>query len=244
MQRFPQQPPYGTVVFDCDSTLSSIEGVEYLAGAHLQEVEALTQRAMDGLVPVEAVFGARLELVQPSAAEVDRAGRAYVETAVPHGPELCAGLRALGKQVWILSGGLRPAVLHLARVLGIDEQDVYAVGVEFDAQGQYAGFDTESPMARSGGKLEMLQRLSPRAAEPIALVGDGITDLEAAPACGRFIAFGGVERREAVLEAADARCEAPDLAALLGLLTTAAEREELSSLTGHEPLLRAAASFL
>ena len=31
MQRTPTPPPYGTIVFDCDSTLSTIEGIEFLA---------------------------------------------------------------------------------------------------------------------------------------------------------------------------------------------------------------------
>lgn len=239
MQRTPTPPPYGTIVFDCDSTLSTIEGIEYLARDHQEQIQALTRRAMDGELPLEEVFGARLELVRPSAEDLERAGQAYVETALPHGPDLCAALLALGKQVWILSGGLRPAVLHLARALGLDETDVHAVGVRFDAAGEYAGFDNDSPLARSGGKLDLLLSLARADTGPIALVGDGATDLEAAPACARFVAFGGVERREEVFAGADACCEVPDLAALLPFLTSAEERGQLSSLPAHAGLLEA-----
>ncbi|HIF40495.1 MAG TPA: haloacid dehalogenase [Planctomycetes bacterium] len=242
MQRTPTPPPYGTIVFDCDSTLSTIEGIEFLARDHKEQIQALTRRAMDGELPLEEVFGARLDLVRPSAKDLDRAGQAYVETALPHGSELCAALLALGKQVWILSGGLRPAVLHLARALGVADTDVHAVGVRFDAAGEYAGFDTDSPLARSGGKLDLLRSLARADTGPIALVGDGATDLEAAPACARFVAFGGAERREQVFAEADACCEIPDLAALLPLLTSAAERDELSSLPAHAALLEASSA--
>ena len=239
MQRTPTPPPYGTIVFDCDSTLSTIEGIEFLARDHQEQIQALTRRAMDGELPLEEVFGARLELVRPSAADLERAGQAYVETALPHGPELCTALRTLGKKVWVLSGGLRPAVLHMARALGIDDTDVHAVGVRFDAAGGYAGFDTDSPLARSGGKLDLLRSLARDDTGPIALVGDGATDLEAAPACARFVAFGGVERRDEVFAGADTCCAIPDLAALLPLLTSAAERDQLSSLPAHAGLLEA-----
>jgi phosphoserine phosphatase len=242
VQRTPTPPPYGTIVFDCDSTLSTIEGIEYLARDHQEQIQTLTRRAMDGELPLEEVFGARLKLVRPSAQDLERAGQAYVETALPHGPELCAALRALGKQVWILSGGLRPAVLHLARTLGIGEADVHAVGVRFDDAGEYCGFDVDSPLARSGGKLERLRSLVRADTGPIALVGDGATDLEAAPACALFVAFGGVVRREEVFAGADARCEIPDLAALLPLLTSAAERDQLSSLPAHTGLLEASSA--
>ena len=56
-------PPYGTVVFDCDSTLSAIEGVDELAGEKRDEVEALTRRAMNGELSLDQVYGERLDLI-------------------------------------------------------------------------------------------------------------------------------------------------------------------------------------
>ena len=41
-----QGPPYRTVVFDCDSTLSAIEGIEALASARRDEIRALTERGI------------------------------------------------------------------------------------------------------------------------------------------------------------------------------------------------------
>ena len=53
---------------------------------------------------------------------------------------------------------------------------------------------------------------------PIAWIGDGITDLEAAPECARFIAFGGIERRDLVFQLAiHSTCER-DLSLLAPLL--------------------------
>ena len=109
-----------------------------------------------------------------------------------------------------------------------------------DDQGAYTGFDADSPLARAGGKLEVLTALAASPDARLALVGDGATDLEAAPACSRFVAFGGVARREAVFAGADVTCDVLDMAALLPLLVSDEELARLSESDLHRPLCRAA----
>ncbi|MBM3987521.1 MAG: HAD-IB family phosphatase [Planctomycetes bacterium] len=234
-------PPYGTLVFDCDSTLASIEGIDELAGERKQEIAALTERAMAGEVPLEAVFRRRLLLLEPTRDQVAALGRQYVAHALPHARELVRALQALGKRVCILSGGLRQAVFALSDALGIDSGDVFAVDIFHGRDGSYAGFDEDSPLARSGGKLELLRQLAREDRRGgLALVGDGATDLEAAPAARRFVAFGGVARRKEVFARAVVTCDTPDLAALLPLLVATDEIDTLARDPSHHLLLRAA----
>ena len=69
-------PPYGTIVFDCDSTLSAMEGIEVLASAaHAAEIARLTAAAMNGTIPIDEVFGRRLDLIRPTQHDVERIGR-------------------------------------------------------------------------------------------------------------------------------------------------------------------------
>lgn len=221
------EPPYATVVFDCDSTLSEIEGIEELIGEH-PEVIRLTKAAMDGTLPLEEVYGRRLELVRPTRSDLERVGQLYIETAVEGAAELVEDLRALGKRVLIVSGGLLPAVRDLARALGVPAEDAHAVGVHFDERGGYAGFEEDSPLARRGGKPDLLARLIAEGLPtPIALVGDGATDLEAAPLCARFVAFTGIEHRDAVVAGADAVCDEASFDALRPLLLTEQEQDGL-----------------
>jgi phosphoserine phosphatase len=236
-------PPYGTVVFDCDSTLSSIEGVDELGaitGVGREAIAALTERAMAGAIPLEKVYGERLELLKPDRAAVEELGRRYVQTALPHARELTQALLALGKRVFIMSGGLTQAVQALAEHIGLPPDQVLAVEAFHDRAGRYRGFDELSPLTRSQGKLELLREIA-RADRGggVAFVGDGATDLEAAPAARRFIAYAGVVRRPAVLERAAVHCDRPDLAALLPLLVTADEAELLTSFHGQVALVRA-----
>lgn len=233
-------PPYGTVVFDCDSTLSCIEGIEELASDHREEVVALTARAMDGELPLESVYGARLDLIRPSRTAVERVADLYLERAVPGAEATVRALLDLGKRVAVVSGGLLPAVEPFARRLGISGNDrVQAVDVEFSVDGEYVDFDRSSPLARAGGKVPVLRAIAGAPdAGAVAFIGDGATDLEAAGEVARFIAFGGVHARPAVLDAARQRCMEPDLTRLLPLLLSEQELDQLAADPRHAPIAR------
>ena len=192
---------FRTVIFDCDSTLSTIEGIEELARDHRAEVEALTEEAMRGAIPLEQVYGRRLELVRPPRGRVVALGQRYVDTLVPDTRETISALLAEGIQVKVISGGLKPAVVAMAKALGIPETDVAAVDVYFGGDGAYADFESASPLAASGGKRRVIEEWN--APRPSLMVGDGATDLEAKPAVDAFVAFAGVVFRPQVVASAD-----------------------------------------
>ena len=208
---------YGSVIFDCDSTLSAIEGIEELAHAHRTEIARLTEEAMRGEIPLEDVYGRRLELVRPTRDQVAALGERYVRTLVTDARETVAALLAESIEVRVLSGGIRQAVVALALALGLTERAVEAVDVHFDENGDYAGFDETSPLTRSGGKRTILEQWLPELPRPVMLVGDGATDLEARPPADTFVAFAGVVERPVVIDAADVVVRAPSLAPIVVL---------------------------
>ncbi len=208
---------FGSVIFDCDSTLSAIEGIDELAHGHREEIARLTEAAMRGEIPLEDVYGRRLELVRPTRDQVEALGERYIRTLVTDARETIAALVAEGIEVRVMSGGIRQAVVPLAIALGLTERAVAAVDVHFSADGEYAGFDRTSPLARSGGKRTVLERWLPQLPRPVMLVGDGVTDLEARPPADRFVAFAGVVERPAVIDAADDVVRTPSLAPVLVL---------------------------
>lgn len=196
------------VLFDCDSTLSAIEGIDELARARGPElyaaVEAMTSEAMNGAIPVESVFGRRLEIIRPGAPEVAAVAARYIETVEP---TAAATLDVLLRRGWtpvIISGGFRNAIQPLARHLGIDR--VEAVELRFDAAtGAYLGYDEAYPTTRSGGKPEVVRRLRHELApDRVVMVGDGVSDLEAKPEVDLFVGFGRYAERARVREEADA----------------------------------------
>jgi phosphoserine phosphatase len=224
--------PFASIWFDCDSTLSTIEGVDELGrrrdASTLRAVEDLTARAMSGELPLAEVYAARLATLAPTRAECEAIGTRYVETLVPDARLVLDALRHLGKTVGIISGGLLPPVAELAAALGVDDDHVFAVPIEFAADGTYRAFDTSCPLARNGGKVELLDA-RPSQERPIAFVGDGMTDLEAAPVVDRFIGFGGVARRRTVEASAQHYALGPSLATVLPFLLTANEQSILQN---------------
>ena len=220
-----QHSGFASVVFDCDSTLARIEGIDELAGEHAEAIRALTEAAMQGAVALEEVYGRRLDVIQPTRPQVAALGRAYVDGLVPDARETVEALLWLGKTVRVVSGGLRPPVEEVARALGLPADAVAAVGIDFAGDGGYAGFERASPLARSGGKETVIRAWTlPR---PALLVGDGATDLEARPAVDTFAAYMGVAFRPAVAAAADFVLREESLAAVLSLAADEADRERL-----------------
>lgn len=202
------------VFFDVDSTLSAIEGIDELASGNA-EIAVLTEAAMNGEIPMNEVYGRRLEIIRPHRSRIDELGRLYVERMIPDAAEVVATLRDAGMEILIVSAGIRQAILPLADRLGIPERAVNAVELEFDAEGNYVDFDRRSPMTRNGGKETVVMNIRSRTKGKAAFVGDGITDLEAKPAVNLFIGFGGVKARERVKAEADVFIEEPRLAPLL-----------------------------
>ena len=222
------------VYFDCDSTLSAIEGIDELGQFADDDVRqrlvALTADAMDGRRALRDVYQQRLELLSPTRAQLDAIAQLYIARRVGDAADVVAALQHLGVEVGIVSGGLLPAVERLADYLGIARERVHAVPIRFDAAGQYAGFDRSSPLSRNDGKREVLAAL-PRSAHPLCFVGDGVTDLEARDAVELFVGFGGVTRREIVEQSAEHYLEGPGLARLLDLVLTP---DQLAALAAHD----------
>jgi phosphoserine phosphatase len=228
--------PFQSVVFDCDSTLVTVEGIDELAGEKMEEIRKLTDLAMEGKIALEEVYGRRLAIIDPSREQVEAIGRRYVESLVEDAADVVAALHWLGKDVRVISGGLRPPVLAAAAHLGIDAEKVAAVDISFDGEGRYLDFERDSPLARSGGKPDVLSKWGlPR---PALLVGDGATDLEGKAAVDLFAAFMGVAYRERVAAGADVVITAPTLAPVLALAAGPEDRARLAASDWGELLQR------
>jgi phosphoserine phosphatase len=205
--------------FDCDSTLSAVEGIDELARMRgpgvFGRVQVMTEGAMSGAIPVEAVFGMRLEIIQPRRDDVDAVGRLYLETVEPSARTAIAGLREAGWTPLIISGGFRQAILPLAAHCGIAR--VEAVDLDFDPAGAYRGYDSAFPTTRSGGKVEILRRLRAELRPSrVVMVGDAVSDLEVRPVADLVVGFGRYVFRERLKREAGAYITS--MAELAGIL--------------------------
>jgi phosphoserine phosphatase len=210
---------YDVICFDCDSTLSKIEGIDELArrAGCFDAMAKLTDLAMNGELPLEAVYGKRLETIKPDKTSIDWVADLYIKEIVDGVTEVFASLSARGKEIYIISGGLRQAILPLSKFLGLPEDHVHAVDIVFNEDGSYRGYNEQSPLARSGGKSEICKQLL-NGKQSLVLIGDGKTDMEAKQPRVTVIGFGGVCDRAVVRELADEFVDDANLTAVLPLL--------------------------
>ncbi len=210
------------VCFDVDSTVSPDEGIDLLAAQAGvgDRVAALTRDAMGGAVPFEDALRARLALIRPSRGLIDACLASHPPRLTPGIADLIAALSARGTHVYFVSGGFTEMIRPLAEVLGVPPARVFANTLRFDPDGRYLGFDEGAFTSRSGGKAAALQHLKDRFGyDPLLMVGDGVTDLEARPPADGFIGYGGVAARERVRAGAD--WFVTDFAELLAALSPA-----------------------
>lgn len=250
---------FDLVFFDCDSTLSAIEGIDELARlkGKAERVGLLTNKAMDGELDLAEVYGKRLRAIKPTLGQLKAVEARYWETVVEDAPELIAALQCLGKSVYIISGGLIDAVRGFGRRLGVAPERIRAVELEYNelsgrwwdyhepqAQQAKTYLDySDGPLTISSGKSKIIRELAGGAPGKRLMIGDGASDLATKPLVDCFVGYGGVVARDAVLAGADIFLQAPSLAPILPL---ASGRRGYFALRGgpHEALYRKGVALL
>jgi phosphoserine phosphatase len=220
--------PFNQVFFDCDSTLTRIEGIDELAtkAGVADQLVPLTTAAMNGELALEEVYSRRLHVIQPTRQDLNWLSQRYQEELVDDAIEVIAKLQQLGKQVHIISGGLRQPIIEMGAVLGIKAENIHAVEISFDDSDHYAGFEQTSTLACNGGKAKVCESLA-KANDRNVLVGDGVTDLEANEVGVIVIGFGGVVRREEVVKRAAVFVDGPGLSDVLEVILTPEEKTKV-----------------
>lgn len=239
----PVWPISDLVIFDCDSTLCTIEGIDELARLSAGEggsteilalnIASLTKRAMEGDIPLEAVYGQRLVTLNPTQAQVQQIAKIYREKVIPDARLLIEALQVLGAQVFIVSGGLIEAVRDFGVWLGVPRENIFAVSMEYDQlagqwwryweqpggqnpRANYLAVES-NPLTGSRGKNRIIARLRAEHPGRVLLVGDGLSDLEASSEVDLFTGFGGAVYRQRVAEESPIYIQTPSLAPLLPL---------------------------
>ncbi|GMS86226.1 hypothetical protein PENTCL1PPCAC_8401, partial [Pristionchus entomophagus] len=122
--------------------------------------------------------------------------------------DLIAALHKRETHVYLVSGGFRSIIVPVADILSIPRERIYANELIYDSHDQYMGFDENEPTSDSGskivGKAGVCGMLKKKYGyKNLVMIGDGATDLEAAPPADTFIGFGGNAIRTAVKDGAD-----------------------------------------
>jgi phosphoserine phosphatase len=225
---------FDLIFFDCDSTLSTIEGIDELAKLKGKEtrVSILTDKAMNGELDLSQVYGKRLKAIRPTLGQLKAVEERYAQTIVEDAAELIACLQFLGKEVFIISGGLVDAVRGFGRKLGVEPDHVRAVELEYNelsgewwrynepqAQHQKTYLEyVEGPLTISSGKPQIINELAKGKVGRRFMMGDGSSDLATKDVVDLFVGYGGVVARDKVKKESDVFVQCVSLAPVLPLV--------------------------
>lgn len=226
-------PHYEHIFFDCDSTLTAVEGIDILADTDekKKEVAALTQAAMDGQLDLDDIYARRLQTINPTHDQIREIRRIYKRNSIEDAAAVINALHEQGHKVYIISGGLAEPVEEFGIYLGVPRRRIRAVNVRYnqlDGSWWQSGNDNhylayqKGALTVSDGKAQIVRELlGEQHGRPAngrsLLIGDGSSDLLAGTAVDLFIGYGGVVVREQVLAQAPAYIHSRSLAPLLAL---------------------------
>lgn len=250
-------PPFEHVFFDCDSTLTTVEGIDVLAETmgKRRRVEVLTQAAMEGAIDLEDVYAKRLRTLRPTHRQVMDIRHSYKRNMVEDAARVVAALQALGHKVYIISGGLAEPVEEFGISLGIPRERIRAVGIAYNELSgpwwerssnddkRYLTY-REGALTLSDGKAQIVGELLGEQRGRSLLIGDGNSDLLAGRAVDLFVGYGGVVARPRVRAGAPVFVECQSLAPLLALAGGPAELRMLKTWPMHYPSLSLKAQYL
>jgi phosphoserine phosphatase len=211
------------VVMDVDSTLIQDEVIDLLAARAgvLDEVSAITDRAMSGDIDFAESLRQRVSLLAGLPAEV------LAETAqrirlTPGARTLCRTLHRLGFRVCLVSGGFGEVITPIAEQLEVDGLRANALEI---VDGRLTGRVVGDIVDREGKRVA-LEGFAREFGIPLArtiAIGDGANDLDMLEAAGLGIAFNA---KPIVQAAADTSVNAPYLDSVLFLLGITREEIE------------------
>ena len=209
---------FKNIIFDVDSTLTKIEGLDEIARRKgmLSRVREITAAGMNGDLPYRVSFQKRwLEIVRPNERDLEWLGEQYIKNLVEDAFKVVIELMSMGLNVFILSHVPEVSINILARSLSLPKENVFAVPIKFSQA---------SVMSVPEAFLEVIEDFKDRVIKavrisgPTVMVGDGMTDYEAGKYADLFIGFGGVVRREKLKALAPIYIEEPRLHSVVDIV--------------------------
>lgn len=202
------------IVFDFDSTISSLEALDVLAdlvadksGDKLlsKKVEEITNLGMAGEIDFRTSLEKRISLLTFTTDDLHDLIPIITRSINSDWKSLFDLLEQNNLTPIVISGGFVDFIAPSLESFGIDKERIFANTFKWDETGTAIGFDTHNPASQAGGKITIAQNVTEKGNKILAVVGDGSTDLAIRQAglAKRFIAFSKYVQRDTVLENAD-----------------------------------------
>lgn len=202
-----------TIIIDFDSTLVTVESLDELARIALQgqknsneiisRIQEITERGMDGRLPINESLTQRLQLLSASKPHIQRVVALLKKKISPSFLKNKDFLKKNKDSIYVLSAGFREYILPITKSLGLRDDHVFANTFTFDSSGKITGLDKSNPLSQVQGKIKQARTFKLKGA--VHAIGDGFTDYELKEAgiADCFYCFTETLERSVVMQNAD-----------------------------------------
>lgn len=217
---------FDNIIFDMDSTLSQVEGLDILAEVvaratfqneedvqkFLKEFKDTTKKGMGGKIPFNESLMQRMDMLptKPTREQIIKTGEEIGKKITESFLKNKEFFEKYKDNIYIISGGFREMILPSTRALGINDEHVYANEFIYDEKGVVVGIDESKLTSQTGGKAKQFIELNLQG--DTVVIGDGATDLEIKTIGGAdtfivYTQYENTKERKNVIEQSDARAE-------------------------------------
>lgn len=205
------------VFFDVDSTVISIETLDYLVSDSIadqnpaekkrieKEIHAITDKGMNGEIGLRESILGRIHAGKIHKKHIQNLCENIAQFITPGIEECIEFLQKNGHAVFLLSSGFQEYLLPLAEKLHIPHDHVFGNHFVYDAHGKVINTDQTNPLMDAEGKTKVITAYKKQKKKKgfFIMVGDGINDLHTKAIVDYCIGFGAHKIREKVQHGAD-----------------------------------------
>lgn len=171
-------------IFDFDSTLTSVEGLDVLAeiaqannpnkAKVLQEIAKITNLGIDGEISFTQSLEQRIKLLGAKKHDLDLLVNELKKHISPSVERNKAFFKNYSNNIYIISAGFKEFIIPIVAEYNIPASRVYANTFEFGKNDEIIGFDRNNPLSKHNGKIQCLQGMNLDG--EIQVIGDGYSD--------------------------------------------------------------------
>lgn len=171
-------------VFDFDSTLTSVEGLDVLAEITLannpnkneiiQEIINITNLGIDGEISFPESLDRRIKQLHAKKSDLDllvKELRKYISSSIERNKEF---FENYADYIYVMSAGFKEFIVPIVAEYNIPADRVYANTFEFNEKDEIIGFDKNNVLSKTNGKIQCLKDMNLEG--EVQMIGDGYSD--------------------------------------------------------------------
>ena len=170
------------IVIDFDSTIVKVETLDVIAKLSsnkniIQQIEDITNNAMDGTIGFQEALSKRIELLKISKNDISSTTNLINKSITNSFLKNKNFLKKNSNNCYVVSGGFKEIIDPIASHLGFKKENIFANTFSFK-NNIVNGIDKKNLLSNDKGKVEILKNHININGKNTIIIGDGFTDYE------------------------------------------------------------------